>query len=40
MDNKKKFIKPEVEMIEFGDIDIITESDPRDIGDVDDTGID
>lgn len=31
---------PEAEIVEFGDVDIITSSDPTDIGDVDDEDID
>ena len=40
MENKKKYIKPEAEDIEFSDVDIITTSDPRDIGGVNDGDID
>lgn len=39
MEDKKKYIKPEAEVINFSDDDIITSSNPN-LGNIDDTIID
>ncbi len=40
MEDKKIYIKPEAEVINFGKTDIITTSDPTDIGGYDDKDVD